>query len=379
MAGDVLLAVGTRKGLFLGRRGQERGGDDEGGGDWTFTGPHFAMQSVYGIGIDKRRPGTPRLLVGADSSHWGPSVFTSDDLGASWHEPEKPAVKFPERTGTSLERVWQLHPAGPAAPDVVYAGTQPGALFRSDDGGRTFSLVESLWDHPQRKEWNAGFGGQAVHTVVTHPRDAGSVVVAVSTGGVYRSRDGGESWSPSNTGVQAVFLPENQRFPEFGQCVHKIAQDAGDPARLYLQNHWGVYRSDDTGATWESIGDSLPSDFGFAVAAHPHKSGTLYVFPIQADADRKPAEARCRVYRSQDAGRSWEPLTTGLPEGDHYGVVLRDALCLDDGTPTGVYFGNRNGEVYASADEGETWGLVAEHLPDVLCVRAVSLEGGRAQ
>jgi photosystem II stability/assembly factor-like uncharacterized protein len=370
MASGVLLAVGTRKGLFLGRRSSDRGG-----GDWELTGPHFPMQAVYGIGIDKRRAGAPRLLVGADSSHWGPSVFTSDDLGESWHEPAQPAVKFPERTETSLERVWQLHPAGPAAPDVVYAGTQPGALFRSDDGGLTFSLVEPLWDHPQRKEWNAGFGGQAVHTVVTDPRSADSVLVAVSTGGVYRTADGGASWSPSNTGVQAAFLPESQRYPEFGQCVHKVAQDAANPDRLYLQNHWGVYRSDDAGATWESVGESLPSDFGFAVAAHPHRGDTAYVFPIEADGDRKPAQTRCRVYRTEDAGKSWQPLSAGLPEGEHYGVVLRDALCLDDADPAGVYFGNRNGEVYASADEGESWRLVADHLPDVLCVRAASLDG----
>mgnify|MGYP001222642826 CR=1 FL=1 len=368
-SGGVLLAVGTRKGLFLGREAA-RGR----GGGWEFTGPHFPMQAVYGIGIDKRRKGAPRLLVGADSSHWGPSVVISDDLGASWREPSRPAVKFPERTGTSLERVWQLQPAGPSAPGVVYAGTQPGALFRSDDGGETFSLVESLWDHPHREHWEGGFGGQAVHTVLPDPRSADSVLVAVSTGGVYRTCDGGASWSASNTGVQAAFLPESQRFPEFGQCVHKVARDAADPDRLYLQNHWGVYRSDDGGGKWEPVGQSLPSDFGFAVVAHPHRGGTAYVFPIQGDYDRRPAGGRCRVYRTEDAGKSWQPLTAGLPEGEHYGVVLRDAMCVDDATPTGVYFGNRNGEVYASDDEGDSWQLAAEHLPDVLCVRAVSLD-----
>jgi photosystem II stability/assembly factor-like uncharacterized protein len=360
---DVLLAVGTRKGLFLGRRSA---------GAWDFTGPHFPMQAVYAIGIDTRGP-APRLLVGADSSHWGPSVFSSDDLGKSWHEPRRPAVRFPEGTGASLERVWQLHPAGPAAPDVVYAGAQPGALFRSEDRGETFSLVESLWEHPTRKDWAAGFGGQAVHTVVTDPRTADVVTVAVSTGGVYRTLDGGASWSPSNTGVQADFLPDP--FPEFGQCVHKIAQDAADPDRLYLQNHGGVYRSDDAGATWQSIADALPTDFGFAMAAHPHRGGTAYIFPVQGGDMRMPPGLRCRVYRTEDAGQSWEPLTRGLPQEDHYGIVLRDALRTDDADPAGVYFGNRNGEVYASADEGESWQLVAEHLPDVLCVRAASLDG----
>ncbi|QNA72220.1 exo-alpha-sialidase [Streptomyces sp. So13.3] len=360
---DVLLAVGTQKGLFLGRRNSA--------GEWGFGGPHFPMQAVYSIGIDTRRD-TPRLLVGADSSHWGPSVFRSDDLGANWHEPARPAVKFPEDTGTSLERVWQLHPAGPAAPDVVYAGTQPGALFRSEDGGESFAFVRSLWEHPQRAEWNAGFGGQAVHTVVTDPRNADAVTVAVSTGGVYRSLDGGASWTPSNTGVQCTFQPE--RFPEFGQCVHKIAQDAEDPDRLYLQNHGGVYRSDDAGAKWSEIGAGLPADFGFTIATHPRRGGVAYVFPITADAHRLPPDLRCRVFRTEDAGGTWAPLSQGLPQEPHYGAVLRDALYLDDADPAGVYFGNRNGEVYASADEGDSWQLAVSHLPDVLCVRAAVID-----
>lgn len=357
---DVLLAVGTQKGLFLGRRR---------GGGWEFTGPHFPMQAVYSVGIDTRGP-APRLLVGADSSHWGPSVFRSDDLGQTWHEPPKPAVKFPEDTGTSLERVWQLHPAGPAAPGVVWAGTQPAALFKSEDGGETFSFVRSLWEHPQRERWEAGFGGQAVHTVVTHPASNELVTVAVSTGGVYRSKDGGATWAPSNSGVQATFLPEEQRYPEFGQCVHKIAQDAVDPDRLYLQNHGGVYRSDDGGAHWTSIAEGLPAEFGFAIATHKHRGDVAYVFPLTADAMRMPPDHRCRVYRTEDAGATWTALAKGLPDEPSYGVVLRDALCTDDAEPGGVYFGNRNGEVYASADQGDSWELAISHLPDVLCVRA---------
>ncbi|MFI6080822.1 WD40/YVTN/BNR-like repeat-containing protein [Streptomyces sp. NPDC051217] len=361
MTNDVLLTVGTRKGLFIGRRH---------GGRWEIDGPHFNAQAVYSIGIDTRHP-VPRLLVGGDSAHWGPSVFHSDDLGASWTEPSVPAVKFPKDTGASLERVWQLHPAGPAAPDVVYAGSEPAALFRSDDRGETFELVRPLWEHPTRSEWVPGGGGEAVHTVVTDPRDPDAVTVAVSTAGVFRSRDGGASWAPSNKGVSAVFLPDPD--PEFGQCVHKIARDAVDPDRLYLQNHWGVFRSDDAGANWKDIGSGLPSDFGFAVAAHPHRGDVAYVFPIQADSDRVPAGRRCRIYRTSDAGGTWEALATGLPDGDHFGTVLRDALCTDDADPAGVYFGNRNGEVYASADDGDTWQQLASHLPDVLCVRAAVL------
>ncbi|MFE9535317.1 WD40/YVTN/BNR-like repeat-containing protein [Streptomyces sp. NPDC006691] len=356
---EVLLTVGTRKGLFLGRRR---------GGTWDFEGPHFNAQAVYSVAIDTRHGPAPRLLVGGDSAHWGPSVFHSDDLGRGWTEPKRPAVKFPEFTGTSLERVWQLRPAGPEAPGVVYAGTEPAALFRSTDGGESFDLVRPLWEHPTRSRWVPGGGGEGLHTIVTDPRDTQVLTVAVSTAGVFRTRDGGASWAPANKGVSAVFLPDPD--PEFGQCVHKIAQDPADPDRLYLQNHWGVYRSDNAGEQWTDIGAGLPSTFGFAAAAHPRRAGTAYVFPITADSDRVPADNKCRVFRTEDAGTSWEPLSAGLPQEAHYGTVLRDALCTDDADPAGVYFGNRNGEVYASADDGDTWRLLASHLPDVLCVRA---------
>ncbi|MFF9000362.1 WD40/YVTN/BNR-like repeat-containing protein [Streptomyces achromogenes] len=356
---EVLLAVGTRKGLFIGRR--------RGGGRWEFDErPYFNAQAVYSVAIDARAP-RPRLLAGGSSTHWGPSVFHSDDLGRTWTEPARPAVRFPKDTGASLERVWQLHPST-AEPDVVYAGTEPAALYRSEDRGESFALVRPLWEHPTRSRWVPGLGGEGLHTVLTDARDPRSVTVAVSAAGVFRTADGGASWAPSNSGVSAVFLPDP--YPEFGQCVHKIARDARTPDRLYLQNHWGVYRSDDAGARWTDIGADLPSTFGFAVAAHPHRGDTAYVFPVDADIDRVPAGHRCRVFRTADAGRSWEALAKGLPEADHYGPVLRDALCTDDGDPAGVYFGNRNGEVYASADDGDSWQQLAAHLPDVLCVRA---------
>jgi len=359
---EVLLAVGTQKGLFLGRSSDRA--------TWEFTGPHFQMNAIYSVAID-RRGGRVRLLAGADSSHWGPSVWWSDDLGATWHEPPRPAVRFPEHTGTSLERVWQLQPAGDEAPGVVYAGTQPAALFRSADGGESFTLDEALWSHPQRAEWAAGFGGQGLHTVITDPRDAATVTVAVSTGGVYRTADGGQNWHPANTGIRAPFLPDE--YPEFGQCVHKVAADPVDHDRFFLQNHGGVYRSDDGGARWQDIGGGLPATFGFGLATHPRRTGTAYLFPLDADYARLPVDRRCRIYRTQDAGESWQPLSRGLPEEDHYGVVLRDALCTDDAEPAGVYFGNRNGEVYGSADDGDNWSLLASHLPDVLCIRAAAL------
>ncbi|MFD8756622.1 WD40/YVTN/BNR-like repeat-containing protein [Kitasatospora sp. NPDC059577] len=358
---EVLLAVGTEKGLFLGRSRDRL--------TWEFSGPHFPMNAIYSVSVD-RREGRTRILAGADSSHWGPSVWRSDDLGASWHEPARPAIRFPESTGASLTRVWQLQPAGAEAPGVVYAGTEPAALFRSTDGGETFALVESLWEHPQRPQWGAGYGGQGLHTVLTDPRDPQRLLVAVSSGGVYRSKDGGDSWEPSNTGLRAEFFPEQSQYPEFGQCVHKIAPDPVHHDRLYLQNHGGVYRSDDWGGSWRSIVDGLPAEFGFAVAAHPRRGGTAYLVPLGGSDDRIPPGRRCRVFRTNDGGDSWQELADGLPGEDHYGIVLRDALRTDDADPAGIYFGNRTGDVYGSRDEGESWSLLLSHLPDVLCVRA---------
>jgi len=359
----VLLSIGTGKGLFLATSSDDRK-------FWEVSGPHFPMTGVYAVAIDKRR-GSPRLLAGITSSHFGPSVATSDDLGGSWDEPDHAPVAFPERTGTALERVWQIAPGPADQPERVYAGTQPSALFVSDDGGRTYDFVDGLWDHPHRPNWGAGFGGQAVHTVLPDPRDPAAVLVAMSTGGVYRTADAGANWSASNTGIKAYFLPDP--FPEYGQCVHKVARDAANPDRLYIQNHHGVYRSDDAGATWQSIADGLPTDFGFAMVAHPHRADVIYNFPIKADGRRFPPDERCRVYRSSDGGTSWEALSDGLPEEPFYPTVLRDAMCVDDVDPAGVYFGTRSGEVYASRDEGDSWSQVAAHLPDILCVRAATV------
>jgi hypothetical protein len=359
MTETVLLAIGTRKGLFLAT-------SRDGRATWDVTGPHHAMTGVYAVGIDTRRQ-PARLLAGVTSEHFGPSVATSDDLGASWDEPDRAPIAFPDGQDASLARVWQFAPGPADEPDLVYAGVEPSALFRSTDGGRTYDLVRGLWDHPHRPEWTPGFGGMAIHTVLPHPERRQEVLVAMSAGGVYRTTDGGTSWQASNTGIKAYFLPN--QYPEFGQCVHKVARNPDRPDQLFAQNHHGVYRSDDAGVTWQSIADGLPSDFGFPMATHPHRPGVIYNFPLVADGDRFPPGGRCRVFRSEDAGATWTALEKGLPDG-FWAAVMRDALTTDDADPAGVYFGSRSGEVYASRDEGDSWQLVADHLPDVLCVRA---------
>lgn len=360
---STLLMVGTRKGLWLGTRSVADG-------DWSWTGPHLPMEEVYSVMLD-RRGASPRVLAGTSSSWLGPQVWRSDDVGASWQETPNGAIRFPEDTGTTLARVWQLQPG--IEDDVVWAGTEPGAVFRSADRGETFELVRALWDHPQRPEWGEGFGGQAFHTIAPHPEDPQRVLAAISTGGVYVTDDGGASWTASNQGVRAEFLPEDSRYPEFGQCVHKVARDPEDPDRLFLQNHGGVYRSDDGGASWVDIGASLPSDFGFVMATHPRRGRTAYCFPNAGGDGRWPPEGRARVFRTTDAGESWQQLGDGQLPDDYFTAVMRDAMCVDDNDPAGVYFGGRNGAVWGSPDEGDTWSEIKRNLPDVLVVRAATL------
>ncbi len=363
MSRESLVVVGTKKGLFVLR-------GDPGSGRWDVDGPLLGAGSVYGVGIDTRGA-APRILAGTNSEHWGPSVTWSDDLGRTWDEPDRAPLAFPADTGAALVRVWQLQPAGVDEPGVVWAGTEPGALFRSADGGETYSLVRALWDHPERPRWQAGFGGQAVHTVLVNPDDGDRVLVAVSAGGVYVTEDGGDSWSSSNTGIRVSFGPDE--YPSFGQCVHKVDRSPGRPEQLFLQNHGGVYRSDDSGTSWHPVENGLPATFGFPVVAHPNRPGTAYVFPVVADAFRMPPDGSGRVFRTTDAGESWQPSGVGLPAEGFWSLPLRDAFSSDSGEPLGLYLGTRSGEVWASGDAGDTWSQAVAHLPDVLTVRATVL------
>ena len=358
--GDVVVLLGTTKGLFALSAGPDRA-------SWDLTGPWFPGEEIYAAVLDCRA-GRRRFLVGATSSHWGPSVYRSDDLGATWVDPEAPPLVFPEDTGAAVARVWQLQPAGDAQPDVVYAGVEPAALFRSDDGGLSFRLDESLWNHEHRPRWEPGGGGLCLHTVIPDPDAGPRLGVAISAAGFYRTLDG-EKWEAANLGIKAPFLPEPT--PEFGQCVHKVDRHPSQPDVLFLQHHWGVYRSDDFGGAWTEVGaDDLPSTFGFPIVADPNRPETAYVLPLTSDEFRCTPDAKLRVYRTNDGGRSWEGLERGLPQENAFLTVLRDAFTADTLDPAGLYVGTRTGEVFASPDAGESWSEVVRHLPPVLSVKA---------
>jgi len=361
--GDVLLLVGTTKGCFLLRsnRGRAR---------WDVGGPYFPGQSIYSVAFDQRG-GRRRLWAGGGSEHWGPVLYSSDDFGKSWSDPERARVKFPEGVDASVKRIWQIHTGSSAEPDKLYCGVEPAALFESEDAGETWDLVRGLWEHPHRLRWEPGGGGLCLHTILPDPRDPGRIAIAVSTGGVYRSDDGGRSWEVKNKGVRAEFLPD--KYPEFGQCVHKVVQHPSRPERLFLQNHWGLYRSENAGDSWEDVANGVPSDFGFAMAMHPHDPDTVYIVPIESDMFRCTPEGKLRVYRTRDAGGSWEPLTKGLPQKGAFETVLRDGMDVDGLDPVGVYFGTRSGRVYGSADGGRTWSEAVVGLPPVTVVKATTV------
>ena len=368
--GGVMLLVGTTKGLFLLQSDASRK-------RWQVSGPQFPGHAVYAAAADQRNGGA-RLWAAAHSMHFGAVLHSSDDLGKTWTQPESPTVKFPSDAGVSLKQIWQITPGPADQPDTLYCGVEPAALFESHDGGASWSLVRGLFDHPHRTRWEPGGGGLCLHTILPDPAGRGRITVAISTGGVYRSEDQGKSWQPRNQGVRAEFLPD--KHPEFGQCVHKVVQHPSRPDRLFLQNHWGLYRSDDRGDTWKDVANGVPSDFGFAMVMHPHNADTVYILPLQSDEFRCVPEAKLRVYRSRNAGASWEPLTRGLPQRNAFETVLRDAMAADATHPAGIYFGTRSGKLYGSADEGSSWQLLADGLPPVVCVKtAIGEEASRAR
>ncbi len=345
------LLVGTAKGAFI---------LDRVNGSWNLDGPHFAGRSVYAMMLDQRA-GRDRIWAAATSWHFGAELVYTDDGGKTWDMPEEMRIKFPEDTEKSLENIWQIAPG--ADDDTLYVGTAPAAIFESHDNGGTWSLNRGLWDHPHRAEWTPGFGGLAVHTIVTDKDDADSLKAAISTGGVYQSSDRGASWNVTNTGVKAYFLPDP--YPEFGQCVHKIARHPSNKETFFLQNHHGVYRSRDGANTWQEIESGLPSNFGFGITVT--ESGSVFIVPLDSDGVRYTCEGKLRVYRSKDEGDSWEALTNGLPQENAFEVILRDAL---HSVGDEVYFGTKNGKLFGSVDNGEKWEMIQGSLPEINCVKA---------
>ena len=359
MAQKLHLLIGTKKGAFL-------LDGDAGRGSWTLRGPCCEAWPITHVVADPARG----IIYGAGGNEWfGPAVWKSEDLGATWtHSSE--GLAYPEGEDP-IKAVWSL------APDRggLYAGVEPAGLFRSEDAGRTWRHLAGLRDHPSRPEWQPGGGGLILHHVLPHPEDEGQIWVAISTGGVFHSADGGETWAPRNKGTRNDFSPEDQRYPEYGQCVHSMVMAAGRTERLYQQNHCGMYRSDDGGQSWDSMEAGLPSTFGFPAVAHPRDPETLFLVPLNGDAQgRFMPDGQTAVWRTRDGGATWQDLRAGLPQENAFLGVLRQALATDPLVPAGVYFGTTSGALFASADEGETWRCIVQHLPAITSVETLMVE-----
>jgi photosystem II stability/assembly factor-like uncharacterized protein len=354
MTARCVLLLGTPQGAFIldGNAGRR---------EWTLRGPVCGGWPVHDISVDAS---SGALLAGAGSPWFGPAVWRSDDLGETWTHSSEGLTYGDD--GPRVATVWNVT-AG--IDGSLYAGVEPAGLFRSTDGGATWSHVEGLTNHPSRPHWVGGAGGLILHTIVPHPTDSARLWVGISAVGVFETRDGGASWHTRNTGVRAEFNPEN-RFPEFGQCVHKLVMASGGE-RLYQQNHCGVYRSTNGGERWEEITGSLPSDFGFAMTAHPRDPMTVWNIPLTDPTEGRmmPGQAAA-VWRTHDGGDTWIRSGDGLPQEDAFVGVLREAMAHDQLDPVGVYFGTSTGQVYGSADEGRTWSKLADDLPPIWSVEA---------
>jgi hypothetical protein len=367
----VRVLVGTRKGAFtITADGTRR--------DWKVEGPHFGGWEVMHVAAS---PVNPDRLYASQWTDWhGQLVQRSDDGGSSW-QPVGNEFPYEGVPGThqwydgtphpwEFKRVWHFE-ASPHEPDTVYAGAEDAAIFRSTDGGATWSELAALRTHSTGQTWQPGAGGLCLHTILLDPADPGRIYVAISAAGVFRSDDAGESWQVVTRGLRSGFLPDPEAA--VGHCIHKLAMHPSRPATVFMQKHWDVCRTDDAGESWTEVSGNLPSDFGFPIAVHAHEPETIYVVPILSDSEHYPPEGRLRVYRSRTGGNEWEALTSGLPQRDCYVNILRDAMAVDSLESCGIYFGTTGGQVYASADEGDSWQAIAEHLPPVLSVEVQTL------
>jgi photosystem II stability/assembly factor-like uncharacterized protein len=362
----VRVLVGTRKGAFILTSDEKRK-------NWKVDGPHFPGWEIYHL---KGSPANPDRIYASQTSGWfGQIIQRSDDGGQTWTAVGKD-FNYIGETGTHLwydgsqhpwefERVWHLEPSL-TDPDTVLAGVEDAALFKTTDGGGSWTELPALRTHTSAPQWQPGAGGMCLHTIEVDPTNEDRIYIAISSAGAFRSEDGGGSWTPINNGLVSDQLPDPKA--EVGHCVHHIAMHPSRPDVLFMQKHWDVMRSDDAGDSWTEVSGNLPSDFGFVIDVHAHEPETIYVVPILSDSEHYPPDGKLRVYRSRAGGNEWEALTNGLPQENCYVDILRDAMSVDSLDPCGLYFGTTGGAVYGSADAGDTWGAIVNDLPAVLSV-----------
>lgn len=367
----VRVLVGTRKGAFILTADAKRK-------TWQVNGPHFPGWEIYHV---KGSPIDPDRLYASQSTGWfGQIIQRSDDGGASWR-PVDNTFTYDGVPGTHMwydgtphpwefKRVWHLEPSLTEV-DVVYAGVEDAAIFKSSDGGTSWHELNGLRGHGSGPQWQPGAGGMCLHTIVQDPTNARRLFVAISAAGAFRTDDGGATWTPINKGLRSEQIPDQDA--EVGHCVHRIAMHPSRPNTLFMQKHWDVMRSDDGGDHWREISGNLPTDFGFPIDVHAHEPETIYVVPITSDAHHFPPDGKLRVYRSRTGGNEWEPLTNGLPQHDCYVNVLRDAMAVDSLDSCGIYFGTTGGQVYVSSDAGDHWQAIVHDLPPVLSVEVQTL------
>jgi len=367
----VRVLVGTKKGAFVltsdGKR--ER---------WDVGGPFFGGWEIYHL---KGSPADPNRLYASQSTSWfGQLIQRSSDGGKTW-EPVGKVFAYEGEVGThrwydgtphpyEFKRVWHLEPS-PADADTVYAGVEDAALFRSTDAGQSWHELQGLRRHPSTPDWQPGAGGLCLHTILLDPTNTSRMFVAISSAGAFRSDDGAATWKPINNGLVSQYIPNPTA--EVGHCVHRLAMHQSKPNVLFMQKHWDVMRTDDAGDSWREVSGNLPTDFGFVIDVHAHEPETIYVVPIKSDSEHYPPDGKLRVYRSRTGGQEWQELTKGLPQRDCYVNVLRDAMAVDSLDSCGIYFGTTGGQVYASADAGDTWSAIVHDLPAVLSVEVQTL------
>ncbi len=367
----VRVLVGTRKGAFiLTSDGSRR--------KWDINGPHFAGWEIYHV---KGSPVNPDRLYASQSSSWfGQVIQRSDDGGQTW-APVGNQFKYDGPTGThqwydgtqhpwEFARVWHLEPSL-SDPETVYAGVEDAALFRSTDGGQSWHELAGLRTHESGPKWQPGAGGMCLHTVIIDPSNPERIFIAISAAGAFRSDDGGKTWKPINRGLRSEQIPSPTA--EVGHCVHRIALHPSRPNVLFMQKHWDIMRSDDSGDSWREVSGNLPTDFGFPIDVHAHEPETIYVVPIKSDSEHFPLDGKLRVYRSRTGGNEWEELSKGLPPDNCYVNVLREAMCVDKLDPCGVYFGTSGGQVYVSPTAGDDWLPIVHDLPPVMSVEVQTL------